>query len=99
MGINELLISSENILVIASRDDLITFAEKYAERILKGKDKTPEKEEIEKPISQSEAVEFLGKSRQTLIAWRKKGLIKGYRLGGRLYFMRSELVAAFEKLC
>jgi Helix-turn-helix domain len=98
MGINELLLSAENILVIANRDDLITFAEKYAELILAGKDKTPEKEETERPISQPEAVEFLGKSRQTLVAWRKKGIIKGYRLGGRLYFMRSELVAAFEKL-
>jgi hypothetical protein len=99
MGINELLLSTENILVIASRDDLITFAEKYAERILEGKDKTPEKEATEKPISQYEAAIFLGKSRQTIVAWRKKGIIKGYRLGGRLYFMRSELVAAFEKLC
>jgi len=98
MGINELLLSAENILVIANRDDLIAFAEKYAERILAVNKKTPEKEETERPISQAEAVEFLGKSRQTLVAWRKKGIIKGYRLGGRLYFMRSELVAAFEIL-
>jgi hypothetical protein len=98
MGINELLLRSENILVITSRDDLIVFAETYAERILAGKIKTSKEEETEKPISQPEAVAFLGKSRQTLIAWRKKGLIKGYKLDGRIYFMRSELVAALEKL-
>lgn len=98
MGINELLLCTENILVIANRDDLITFAERYAERILAGKDKTPEKEATEKPISQPEAVAFLGKSRQTLMVWRKKGLIKAYRLGGRIYFIQSELVAALEKI-
>jgi len=54
----------------------------------------PTTKEIERPISQPEAVEFLGKSRQTLVAWRKKGIIKAHRLNGRIYFLKSELLEA-----
>lgn len=57
---------------------------------------TPPKEEVERPISQLEAIEFLGKSRQTLAAWRKKGVITGHTLGGRVYFLKSELLAALK---
>lgn len=53
---------------------------------------------IEQPISQAEAVEFLGKSRQTLISWRKKGLITAYHLGGRIFYKPSELLSALQKL-
>ena len=52
--------------------------------------------EIEKPLTQPEAVEFLGKSRQTLTSWRKKGIIKAHVLGGRIYFLKSELLAAMK---
>ena len=53
---------------------------------------------VEQPISQAEAVEFLGKSRQTLINWRRKGVITAYNLGGRIYYKPSELLAALQKL-
>ena len=52
----------------------------------------------EQPITTTEAVEFLGKSRQTLISWRKKGVITAYRLGGRVYYKPSELLSALQKL-
>jgi Helix-turn-helix domain len=48
---------------------------------------------IEQPISQPEAIKFLGKSRQTLISWRKKGVITAHLLGGRVYYLKSELIA------
>ena len=53
--------------------------------------------EIEKPLTQVEACEFLGKSRQTLVKWRKKGIIKSYRLNGRVYFKPSELLKALKE--
>ncbi|HUX55997.1 MAG TPA: helix-turn-helix domain-containing protein [Bacteroidales bacterium] len=56
----------------------------------------PKKQELERPISQPEAIEFLGKSRQTLIAWRKKGIIRGHKLSGRIYYLKSELLAAIK---
>jgi hypothetical protein len=98
MEINEILQSNENALLIIRRDDLIEFATTYADRVLAGQTRSPLKQETEKPISQPEAVVFLGKSRQTLIKWRKKGIIIGYVLCGRIYYKPSELVAALEKL-
>jgi hypothetical protein len=56
----------------------------------------PPNKEVEQPISQAEAIVFLGKSRQTLTAWRRKGVIKAHRLGGRIYFLKSELLAAMK---
>jgi hypothetical protein len=97
MEINRVLQGSENALFIIGRDDLIEFANTYANRVLAGQNKAPEKEDSEKPISQQEAVAFLGKTRQTLIKWRKKGVIKGHTLGGRVYFLKSELLAELNK--
>lgn len=59
--------------------------------------KPSEQTEVEKPISQEEAVKWLGKSRQTLIAWRKKGVINAHVLGGRVYFLKSELLKALKE--
>jgi Helix-turn-helix domain len=92
------IFQNENTLLIVRRKDLIEFAAIYADHILSGQTKAPVKQETEKPISQQEAIAFLGKSRQTLISWRKKGVIKGYRLGGRIYYKPSELILALEKL-
>ena len=50
----------------------------------------------EQPISQPEAIKFLGKSRQTLIAWRRKGVINAHVLGGRIYYLKSELLEAMK---
>jgi hypothetical protein len=54
-------------------------------------------QETEQPISQPDAIKFLGKTRQTLTAWRKKGIITGHVLGGRVYFLKSELLEALTK--
>ena len=54
----------------------------------------PKKQEPEQPIDQEEAIKFLGKSRQTLTAWRKKGIISAHKLGGRIYYLKSELLKA-----
>lgn len=51
---------------------------------------------IEQPISQPEAIQFLGKSRQTLTTWRKKKIITGHTLGGRVFFLKSELLQALK---
>lgn len=94
MEINEILHGTDNALFVVRRDDLQEFAERVASKILTGQEKTIVKKEVEQPISQPEAVEFLGKSRQTLSTWRKKGIIQSHTLGGRVYFLKSELLAA-----
>jgi len=67
-------------------------------KILPNSGTTPVDTGPEQPISQPEAVKFLGKSRQTLTAWRKKGIIKAHTLGGRVYFLKSELLQALKSV-
>lgn len=98
MEINEILNGSVNALLVVSRDDLILFANTYAKLQSKNEPEQKITNEVEQPIPQEEAVKFLKKSRQTLIEWRKKGFIKAYRLGGRIYYKKSELLSALEKL-
>ena len=56
----------------------------------------PATTDVEAPISQPEALRFLGKSRQTFSKWRKEGKIKGHVLGGRVFFFKSELISALR---
>lgn len=85
-------------LLICKKEDLKEFAESLMNKILESKPEPPEAKETESPISQTEAVVFLGKSRQTFHSWRKKGVIKAHILGGRVYFFKSELLAAMGKV-
>jgi predicted DNA-binding transcriptional regulator AlpA len=82
-------------LIICRAEDL----QNFAESLLKCKPETLVKQEpqTEQPISQPEAIKFLGKSRQTLIKWRKSGTIKAHTLGGRVYYLKSELLAAIQR--
>jgi hypothetical protein len=59
---------------------------------------TPEtqKEDEPRPMLSPEAEKFLGCSRQKLYSLRKKGLIKAHVLGGRVYYFKSELLAAMK---
>jgi len=98
MDINNILHGQENIQLIIWRDDLIEFANSYASRLIEKIPKGTSIEESERPLSQPEAIKFLGKSRQTLIKWRKKGFIKGHTLGGRVYYFKSELIAALNRV-
>lgn len=88
----------ERTLYILQSEDIKTIAELVAKTILAGQTKPPLSPVNDKPITQDEATKFLGKSRQTLTAWRKKGIIVAYRIGGRIYYKPSELIAALEKL-
>ena len=45
-------------------------------------------------ISQLDATEYVGCSRETLGAWQRKGLITGYRKAGRVYYSKSELAGS-----
>lgn len=97
MNVKTLLSGPENFLLIVSRDDLIEFALTFSKCHQEKKQIVSSFPENEIPITQSEAVEFLGKSRQTIVRWRKMGIIKGYLLGGRIYFFKSELLEALKK--
>ena len=96
METNEILNGTANALIIVRRDDLIEFATVCAHRLQESQAMPTTKKETEQPISQPEAVKFLGKSRQTLTAWRKKGIISAHTLGGRVYYLKSELLEAMK---
>lgn len=83
-------------LILLSSDQLEDFAAVCVARALNATPTKPVEPEIEKPISQPEAVAFLGKSRQTLIKWRKAGVITAYTLGGRVYYKKSDLLKALQ---
>ena len=96
METNEVLQGTDNALLIVRRDDLIAFANTYANRMIAEQPKANAKQETEQPISQAEAVKFLGKSRQAFYSWRRKGLIKAHVLNGRVWYFKSELIAAMK---
>ncbi len=96
MDINNILHGQVNAVIMVQRDDLIEFANTYAKLVASKHTTQDNNSDQEKPISQPEAVKFLGKTRQTLIKWRKRGIIKGHVLGGRIYYLKSELLAALN---
>ncbi len=89
------MLQTQSAFIIVSAEDL----REFATLLLKAQTQPqpPKTPEPEKPISQTEAVHFLGRSRQTLVKWRKKGAIKSYRIGGRIYYKRSELLEALKR--
>jgi len=45
------------------------------------------------PIPQSEVMRRFNKTRQTIVRWRKKGILKGFLIGGRIYFHLEDIEA------
>jgi hypothetical protein len=97
MEISEIL-QQENTLLLVKSGDLQKFAERLAQEMLVGQPKFLLPQDEEKPLSQLEAIKFMGKSRQSFYSWRKKGIITAYRLAGRIYYKKAELIGALEKL-
>jgi hypothetical protein len=97
MDLSEIL-KQENSLLLVKTEDLKIFAEVLVQGILADHLAFPPPREEEKPLTQQEAIEFLHKSRQTFYSWRKKGIITSYKLSGRIYYKKVELISALEKL-
>lgn len=50
--------------------------------------------ESDQPFTREQTAEFFGVSLVTIHSWENKGIIKGYHLGNKKFFLRSELMAA-----
>jgi hypothetical protein len=87
---------ADSLTIKMSAADLREFAAMLLEGSKQGRPVAPAPPEQEQPISQTEAIAFMGKSRQTFYSWRRKGLIKAHVLGGQCYFFKSELLAALK---
>ena len=96
MKINKYLPGSEHSLFIMGNEDLSELADIIVGRIQSLIPKEPVTQDVERPICQKDAIKFLGKSRQTLNKWRKRGIIKSHILGGRVYYLKSELLATLN---
>lgn len=60
---------------------------------------TPKKEikfEIDR-LSQTEAASLFQVTVQTIINWSKKGIITKYKLGNRVFYLKSELLQAAKQ--
>jgi len=86
------------ILEQLTRDDLKgLISEVIRQELTNHKQVTPESEP-RKPLSQNEAAKYFGKTRQTVTSWRKKGIIKGHNINGRIFFFQDELETAISKV-
>lgn len=47
-------------------------------------------------LSVEKTAELLDVVSQTVLSWRKSGILTGYRMGNRVYFKRSEVLAALK---
>lgn len=54
------------------------------------------KQENEQPINQQEICHFLNITEPTLIRWRKKGKIPFLKIGSRVLYQKSAVLAALE---
>jgi len=49
-----------------------------------------------KLLTRKETVEMLSISLTTLRAWTVQRIVKGYRLGGRIYYKENEIIASMK---
>lgn len=59
--------------------------------------KAKKEEIIERPLSPKEASELLQVSKATLRTWTNEGLIKVYKIGGKVYYKQGELFESLSK--
>ena len=50
----------------------------------------------DEPLTVEKTAELLDVAPQTVLVWRKRGLLVGYKLGARVYFKRSEVLMALK---
>jgi hypothetical protein len=94
MGIADILQNDQNTLLVIRSGDLAEYSEYLIHKASHNQEKTSD----DQPISQAEAMKRWGKTRQTFVNWRKKGLISAYTIDGKIYYKPSELVAALKKV-
>lgn len=89
MNLSEVL-QNENSLIVVRSGDLQEFAKVLVSQYQnQERSETPVRSSA--PISQGEAMKRLNRSRQTFVSWRKKGILKGFLIGGRVFFDPDDL--------
>ncbi|MFZ2341151.1 MAG: helix-turn-helix domain-containing protein [Bacteroidales bacterium] len=84
-----------NITLEVKAQDLREFAALLLKQVPTPDVKT-ERPAVRKPMSQNEALEYLGVAKSTLIRYRKEGKLQGHRLMGKMYYFEEELIEALQ---
>lgn len=69
---------------------------KYKLLNIMGEPSVENSKNIEDFITLKEAAKYLGVSLPTLYSYTNKSLLKKYKLGGRMFYKKSELVKAIQ---
>lgn len=77
---------------------LIDLIDKKAEKRLKDFEKNFQPKEPTEYLTRNEVSEMLHVDLSTVHNWTKKGRIKSYGIGGRVYYKRSEIEDAIVEL-
>jgi len=95
MDLHEIIQNQSSTILLVKASDLKEFANSLTSKkeVIPLQTHTNEENEL---LTQPEACKYLKKSRQTLVSWRKKGHIKSYRISGRIYFLKQELIEALQ---
>lgn len=78
-----------------SEDQTLQTLRKEVERIQHSLDRIttmPEVNLAEIYVAKKSAAQFLGISYRTIERWQRLGYVQGFRVGGRVYFMKAELM-------
>lgn len=78
-----------------SKDQTLQTLRKEVERIQHSLDRItamPEVNLAEIYVAKKSAAQFLGISYRTIERWQRLGYVEGFRVGGRVYFMKAELM-------
>lgn len=87
---------SNNLNTVSTLEDGTIVIKVIPSKILSEQPKEEASQEEDK-IRQKDAAIYCGVSQQTLINWRKRGLIKVYRIGRPVHYKKSELDLAFKQ--
>jgi hypothetical protein len=76
-----------------SKNLLLVEIDQLIEKRLKSTFQTPASEAPDRYVSRAEAKEICGKvSNPTMWDWEVKGIIKGYKMGNKVFYKYSELM-------
>ncbi|MDP3645427.1 MAG: helix-turn-helix domain-containing protein [Bacteroidota bacterium] len=89
-------LAGQNVQLVISADALLQFGKEIETNIiqsLSGKIDSKHSMNDDELLSAEKTAEFFGKTRQTIHAWKKAGLLPFIRISNKIYFRKSDLLS------
>jgi excisionase family DNA binding protein len=95
-----MLTQNINLVHVTLEDMANTLREIVASELQKIKNLIPEtpKDETDKVLTREEVCKLLGVSFTTLFNWNNEGILKNYKVGRRVYYKKSDVMAILSPL-